>query len=59
MKQIINDQSAGVDYINRLYVWVLLTYDRIYGLNQPLTYYFKEPYASQIQSAGIQLHPSM
>ena len=53
MKHIINDETAGIDYINRLYVWVLLTYDRIYGLNRPLTYYFKEPYASQIQKQGI------
>ncbi|GAB4028040.1 alpha/beta hydrolase family protein [Spirosoma koreense] len=53
MKQVINGQTAGVDYINRLYVWVLLTYDRIYGLNRPMTYYFKEPYASQIASQGM------
>lgn len=52
MKQIINENTTGVDYINRLYVWVLLTYDRIYGLNRPMTYYFKEPYASQIASNG-------
>lgn len=52
MKQIINEQTAGDDSINRLYVWVLLTYDRIYGLNRPMTYYFKEPYASQIASNG-------
>ena len=52
MKQIINEQTTGVDYINRLYVWVLLTYDRIYGLNRPMSYYFKEPYASQITKEG-------
>lgn len=52
MQQIINEKSAGVDYINRLYLWVLLTYDRIYNLNRPMTYYFKEPYASQIKAQG-------
>lgn len=52
MKQIINSKSAGETYINRLYVWVLLTYDRIYGLNRPMTYYFKEPYATQIKNQG-------
>jgi pimeloyl-ACP methyl ester carboxylesterase len=52
MKQIVNSTTAGVDYINRLYIWVLLTYDRIYGLNRPMTYYFKEPYASQIAAKG-------
>ncbi|MBD2753348.1 alpha/beta hydrolase family protein [Spirosoma validum] len=52
MKQILNEKTTGVDYINRLYIWVLLTYDRIYGLNRPMTYYFKEPYASQIALRG-------
>jgi hypothetical protein len=53
MNQIINNESAGVDYINRLYLWVLLTYDRIYGLNRPMTYYFNEPYASQGKGVSI------
>ncbi len=52
MKQIINTKTTGIDYINRLYVWVLLTYDRIYGLNHPASYYFKEPYATQITAQG-------
>lgn len=52
MKQIINDKSAGVDYINRLYIWVLQTYDRIYGLDRSASAYFKEPYASQISAQG-------
>jgi fermentation-respiration switch protein FrsA (DUF1100 family) len=30
------------------YVWVLDTYNRVYGLNRPATYYFKEPYATQL-----------
>lgn len=52
MKQIINEKTTGVDYVNRLYVWVLQTYDRIYGLNHPMSYYFKEPYASQVATQG-------
>lgn len=52
MRQIVNERTSGIAYINRLYVWVLLTYDRIYGLNRPMTYYFKEPYASQVAAAG-------
>lgn len=52
MKSIINEttttKTAGY---NRLYAWVLLTYNRIYGLNRPASYYFKEPYASQIPAA--------
>ncbi|GAB3558075.1 alpha/beta hydrolase family protein [Spirosoma fluminis] len=52
MRQIINERSSSNNSINRLYIWVLLTYDRIYGLNRPMTYYFKEPYASQIAAQG-------
>ncbi len=48
MKYIVNDQATTTAGYNRLYAWVLLTYNRIYGLNRPASYYFKEPYASQI-----------
>ncbi|WP_045112914.1 alpha/beta hydrolase family protein [Microscilla marina] len=30
------------------YSWVILTYNKLYGLNRPLTYYFNEPYATNI-----------
>jgi alpha-beta hydrolase superfamily lysophospholipase len=32
------------------YVWVLRTYDRIYNLNRPYSYYYQEPYATQLQA---------
>jgi pimeloyl-ACP methyl ester carboxylesterase len=32
------------------YVWVLRTYDRVYALNRPLSYYYQEPYATQLQA---------
>ena len=32
------------------YVWVLNTYNRVYGLNRPLTYYYQQPYAAQLQA---------
>lgn len=52
MRQIINQRTSGIASINKLYVWVLLTYDRIYGLNRPMTYYFKEPYAARVAADG-------
>jgi len=52
MRQIVNDRTSGSAYINRLYIWVLLTYNRIYGLNRPMTYYFREPYATQVTAKG-------
>lgn len=32
------------------YVWVLDTYNRVYGLNWPLTYYYNQPWATQLQA---------
>ena len=52
MREIINNRTSGVGYINRLYVWVLTSYDRIYGLNRPASYYFKSPYAEQVTAQG-------
>ena len=52
MEHVINDTTIGVSGYNQLYLWVLLTYDRIYKLNQPKSYYFKEPFATEIASQG-------
>ena len=52
MKQILNNTTSTEASISRLYLWVLLTYDRIYNLNRPATYYFKEPYATRIAANG-------
>lgn len=42
--------SANVEW-NRGYLWVLLTYNQIYGtLRRPLEYYFKEPYLTDIKA---------
>ena len=52
MRQILNERTSGDTGINHLYLWAILTYDRIYQLNRPMTYYFKEPYASLVRAAG-------
>ena len=53
--------SAFFDYLTRhpttggvanyLYTWETLSYNRIYGLNKPVSYYFKSPYAEQISQS--------
>ncbi|MCE7066198.1 S9 family peptidase [Dyadobacter sp. CY326] len=53
MKYVINTKTHGVASYNALYLWVLLTYDRIYKLNRPASYYFKEPFAKSIADVGI------
>ncbi|WP_353717394.1 lipase family protein [Dyadobacter sp. 676] len=54
MKYIVNSPTQGT--YNSLYLWVLLSYDRIYKLNKPASYYFPDPYASQIAQNGINVN---
>lgn len=51
MKYLIGTRTGGAVSSNQLYLWVTLTYDRIYNLNRPLTQYFKEPWAGLIQTS--------
>lgn len=44
----VTQQPTVGGVANYIYAWETLSYDRIYGLNNPVSYYFKEPYASQI-----------
>jgi fermentation-respiration switch protein FrsA (DUF1100 family) len=52
MKHVINNTTVGRANYNSLYLWVLLTYDRIYGLNRPKSVYFNSTYADAIQANG-------
>ncbi|WP_410503876.1 alpha/beta hydrolase family protein [Hymenobacter sp. BT18] len=47
-KYILESQEP-LDFLSS-YVWVLRTYNQVYGLNRPLTYYFNQPYATQLQA---------
>ena len=49
---LINNESSGDIGHNRSYIWVLLTYIRANNLNLPVSYFFKEPYASEIEAKG-------
>jgi pimeloyl-ACP methyl ester carboxylesterase len=40
------------------YVWVLRTYDRVYALNRPASFYYQEPYATQLQANPFAAVPS-
>lgn len=52
MKHIINNTTIGRSNYNSLYLWVLLTYDRIYGLNRAKSTYFTSTYSDAIQANG-------
>ncbi|WP_345071774.1 alpha/beta fold hydrolase [Hymenobacter fastidiosus] len=52
-------KSAFADYILKVdkplsflstYVWVLDTYNRVYGINRPFAYYYNQPWATQLQA---------
>ena len=49
LESFIGTKTSGEAGNNRSYIWVLLTYDRLYGFNRPMTDYFIEPYASNIK----------
>jgi pimeloyl-ACP methyl ester carboxylesterase len=49
LESFINSKTSGESTNNRSYIWVLLTYDRLYGFNRPMTDYFVEPFASDIK----------
>lgn len=47
---VVGKPSSGQVNANRAFIWVLLSYNQIYGLKRPLSYYFKEPYLTEVQS---------
>lgn len=52
LDKFINEPTSGEINHNRSYIWVMLTYNRIYGFGYPVSYFFREPYASQIENEG-------
>ncbi|UYZ58572.1 alpha/beta hydrolase family protein [Hymenobacter latericus] len=47
-KYILNS-TQPLNFLNS-YVWVLNTYNRVYDIRRPLTHYYNQPYATQLQS---------
>jgi pimeloyl-ACP methyl ester carboxylesterase len=50
-KYVASNKTTPAAQFNQSYIWVILTYDRIYKLNRAMNTYFKEPYASQIAAS--------
>jgi pimeloyl-ACP methyl ester carboxylesterase len=48
----ILEWDGELRYLNN-FLWVLDTYDRVYGLNRGAGYYFNEPYSTVIGSGGV------
>ncbi|TAH18393.1 MAG: hypothetical protein EAZ08_11645 [Cytophagales bacterium] len=49
--QFVIGQNTNLTFINS-YIWVLQTYNTIYGLNRPMSAFFTEPNATKIQQQG-------
>ena len=50
-KFVAANKTTPQAQFNQSYLWVILTYDRIYKLNRAMNTYFKEPYATQITAS--------
>lgn len=55
MNYVINQKTHGIAAYNRLYLWTLITYNNLYKLNKPMSYYLKEPYATQATQNGYNI----
>ncbi len=51
-KFLLSSPSSGDPTSNSQYLWVMTTYNRVYNLNRPISYFLKEPYASAVQAQG-------
>lgn len=49
--QFVIGQNVDLSFINN-YIWVLQTYNVVYGLNRPMSAFFTEPNATKIQQQG-------
>ncbi len=52
MQDLVNKDTHGIAAYNNLYIAVLQTYNRVYALNRAMSFYFKEPYATEVQANG-------
>ncbi len=53
MQDLLNTRTHGIAQYNNLYSWVLRTYNRTYpNLSRPMSYYFREPFATDVQQNG-------
>ena len=56
MTTFLTTKTSGEVTNNRSYVWVLLTYDKLYKLNRPISSYFREPFSTDISKNGINVN---
>jgi fermentation-respiration switch protein FrsA (DUF1100 family) len=55
-KDILNSDKP-LSFINS-YLWVLQTYNTVYSLNRPYSYFLNQPYAKSVESKGLEAEVS-
>lgn len=50
--KFIVEQNTDLNFLGA-YIWVLGTYNNVYGLNRPETFYFQEPHASYVANTPL------
>lgn len=55
VENFLKNKTSGEVINNRSYVWVMLTYNKLYKINRPMTDYFIEPYAADITKNGFRV----
>lgn len=50
--QFVSSANEDLNFL-RSYLWVLDTYNQVYDLNRPWSFYLNEPYASNVASQGF------
>jgi pimeloyl-ACP methyl ester carboxylesterase len=48
----IMESNTRLTYINS-FLWVLDTYNNVYGLDRPYNHFFNDPYAEKIEAGGV------
>lgn len=51
--KFILDTNKPLNFMNS-YLWVLETYNQVYGLDRPWSFFLTEPYAGRVQQNGVQ-----
>ncbi len=54
----ILDMDEEIVYLNT-FLWVLDTYNKVYGIDRPYSHYFNEPYATIIEEGGVFDNPEL
>lgn len=56
--RFVLESNVELTHLNS-FLWVLETYNEVYGINRPFSHYFNEPYAGIISAGGVFANPQL